>query len=118
MRPPLNGMASRALTLRLTSASSSSDLSTRTAQVSLETSTWKSILTYIEPASTSRMACTVSAGLITVGLSGSVLIARFFQMVLQSLGVAADDHQEIVEVVRDAAGELADRVHLLQMRGL
>ena len=32
--------------------------------------------------------------------------------------MAAHDHQEVVEVVGDAAGELADGVHLLQMRGL
>ena len=71
MRPP-SGMASRALTARLTSASSSSDLSTRTGHVVSGTSISNSILTCIEPASTSRMARTASAGSITVGLSGSV----------------------------------------------
>ena len=33
-------------------------------------------------------------------------------------GVALDDHEEIVEVVRDTAGELADRVHLLRLEEL
>ena len=33
----------------------------------------------------------------------------------QKLRMAADDHQEVVEVVRDAAGELAERLHLLRL---
>ena len=33
----------------------------------------------------------------------------------QQLGVAADDHQEIVEIVGDAAGQLAERLHLLRL---
>ena len=33
----------------------------------------------------------------------------------QQLEVAADDLQQVVEVVRDAAGELADRLHLLRL---
>ena len=89
------------------------------------------------------MACTASAGSITVGLSGSVrendnscrvrfsprvaaismaararVSLRFLQAAFQALRVAAHDHQQIVEVVRDAAGKLPDGVHLLQMRGL
>ena len=35
---------------------------------------------------------------------------------LQGVEVAADDHQEIVEVVGDAAGELAERIELLRFR--
>jgi hypothetical protein len=31
------------------------------------------------------------------------------------IAVAADDHEQVVEVVRDAARELADRVHLLSL---
>src|SRR5689334_18700257 len=37
---------------------------------------------------------------------------------LRRLDVAQDDHQKIVEVVRDAAAELADRLHLLRCREL
>ena len=33
----------------------------------------------------------------------------------QQLRVAADDHQQIVEVVGDAAGQLAERLHLLRL---
>ena len=33
----------------------------------------------------------------------------------RSLQVAADHLQQVVEVVRDAAGELADRLHLLRL---
>ena len=32
---------------------------------------------------------------------------------LKGVEVAHDDHQDVVEVVRNAAGELADRLHLL-----
>jgi len=34
-------------------------------------------------------------------------------MPLRGLKVAEHNHQEIVEVVRDAAAELADRLHFL-----
>ena len=37
---------------------------------------------------------------------------------LQDLRVAGHDHQQIVEVVGDAAGELAERLHLLRLREL
>ena len=37
---------------------------------------------------------------------------------LQDLRVAADDHQQVVEIVRDAAGELAERFHFLRLREL
>ena len=36
----------------------------------------------------------------------------------QQLGVADDGGEEVVEVVRDAAGELADRLHLLRLTQL
>ena len=39
------------------------------------------------------------------------------QAVFQILRVPADDHQEIVEIVGYAAGELADRLHFLQVSG-
>ena len=34
---------------------------------------------------------------------------------LQQLHIAADNMQDVIEVVRDAAGELADRLQLLRM---
>ena len=40
------------------------------------------------------------------------------QNVQQQLGVALDDHQEIVEVVRDAAGEATDGFHFLRLAKL
>ena len=36
----------------------------------------------------------------------------------EELQVAADDLQHVVEIVRDAAGELADRLHLLRLAQL
>ena len=96
-----------------------------------------------ELASTSRKAATVCDNETVRGLSGwrrakvsncrvsvspreaaariasqraDVLLVR--QPAHQSLGLAAYDHQEIVEVVRDAAGELAERLHFLRLREL
>ena len=43
---------------------------------------------------------------------------RIGEPAAQKLRMAADDHQEIVEVVRDAAGQLAERLHLLRLREL
>ena len=40
------------------------------------------------------------------------------QSAAQKLRVTADDHQEIVEVVRNAARQLAERFHLLRLREL
>ncbi len=40
---------------------------------------------------------------------------RLVQRPVQQLQVARDDRQQIVEVMRHPAGELADRVHLLRM---
>ena len=40
------------------------------------------------------------------------------QPALQDLRVAGHDHQQIVEVVGDAAGKLAERLHLLRLREL
>ena len=36
----------------------------------------------------------------------------------QKLGVAGDHHQQVIEVVRDAAGEAADRFHFLRLTEL
>jgi hypothetical protein len=40
------------------------------------------------------------------------------ELVEQNLGVAADDHEQIVEVVSDAAGEAADGFHFLGLAEL
>ena len=41
---------------------------------------------------------------------GSWVVGKLFQR----LDVSAHDHQQVVEVVRDAAGQLAERIHLLR----
>ncbi len=46
-----------------------------------------------------------------VGLAGRVLR----QIRAEQLGIAADDHQDVVEVVRQAAGEVTDRIDLLRV---
>ena len=43
-------------------------------------------------------------------------VGRWF--IKQKVGEADDRRQHVVEVVRDAAGELADRLHLLALRDL
>ena len=40
------------------------------------------------------------------------------QAALEQVEIAEDDGQQVVEVVRDAAGELADRLHLLRLQQL
>ena len=45
-------------------------------------------------------------------------VLRLAQPALQDLRVAGNDHQQIVEIVGDAAGELAERFHLLRLREL
>ncbi len=48
------------------------------------------------------------------GRRGQPMQARLFgQAALQGLEIAGDDGQEVVEIVRHAAGQLADRLHLL-----
>ena len=53
------------------------------------------------------------------GLDGLDRSRQFrVEQAFEGLGIAADDHQQIVEVVRDAAGQLADRLHFLRHREL
>ena len=40
------------------------------------------------------------------------------ELVQEQLAVSHDDHEEIVEVVRDAAGQPADGLHLLRLAEL
>jgi hypothetical protein len=44
--------------------------------------------------------------------------AALFQLVEQHLGVSVDDHQQVVEVVGDAAGETANGIHFLRLAKL
>ena len=48
-------------------------------------------------------------------LDGTPEPHRIAPLVADDLQVAEDDRQQIVEIVRDAAGQLADRFHLLRM---
>ena len=48
-----------------------------------------------------------------VDVAAAALLRQF--AAAQEIGGGADDGQEIVEIVRDAAGELADRFHLLRL---
>ena len=40
------------------------------------------------------------------------------QAALERLRIAADDHQQIVEIMSHAAGELSERLHLLRLAEL
>ena len=139
-RPP-PGMASRALTARFTSTCSSwlgsastggRPSSTDTLRVTSSPSVRSS--SDVMSSSTSRRSstrlCTTSRRLNTsswfVSLDGALGGARHLlgvraqravggQPVDDEAGVAADDREEVVEVVRDAAGELA---HALEALGL
>ena len=68
----------------------------------LNASSWR-----VSPAARSA-AFTISSASLRRSSPGS----RF---VNEHLGVAMDGHQQVVEVVRDAAGEPADRLHLLRL---
>jgi hypothetical protein len=65
-----------------------------------------------KPARQSRRALGATSGIVqsSLEISGSCQLSR---MPLRGLKVAEHNHQEIVEVVRDAAAELADRLHFL-----
>src|SRR3954462_10810395 len=141
---PPSGMASRALSARLMSASSNSARSTRTGHSSGGTSAASRTCAPIELAMQRphRLEALADAG----DNRGQHLAARERQQLpgqrfaaprreldrlrgahallivgdelLQRVDVPADDHQEVVEVVRDAAGELAQRLHLLGLGAL
>ena len=51
-----------------------------------------------------------------IALSISAAIVRIVgQALAQQFEAAENRHQQIVEVMRDAAGQLADRLHLLRL---
>ncbi|GCC47009.1 hypothetical protein chiPu_0031255, partial [Chiloscyllium punctatum] len=53
------------------------------------------------------------------GLDGFDCFGQFrIKQAREDLGAASDDHQQIVEVVRNPAGQFADRLHLLRHREL
>ena len=71
----------------------------------LNASSWR-----VRPAARSA-AFTISSA------SAAPLVSRR-EVLHEHLGVAVDGHQQVVEVVRDAAGEPADRFHLLRLAQL
>ena len=141
---PPSGMASRALMTRLTSAVSNSATSTMTGQTSGSMSNCSVTALPTPVSSTSRTASIRSATSIACGLTlcrrakvSNWLVRAAPRLVaasiadiarcslgsssiafLQRVKAAADDHQEIVEIVRHAAGQLAERVELLRFRQL
>src|SRR6202167_6613012 len=50
------------------------------------------------------------------GLGVEWIIGR--KLIEENLGVAADDHEQIVEIVSDASGETTDRFHFLRLTEL
>ncbi len=52
-----------------------------------------------------------------IGVAGPAMqpLVRGFGLLLQKLEIAEDGGEQIVEVMRDAAGELADRFELLSL---
>src|SRR5581483_5425711 len=46
---------------------------------------------------------------------GTILVAGLGELALDGIEIADDDGEKVVEVVSDAAGELADRLHLLRL---
>src|SRR5215204_4899252 len=114
---PPSGMASRALSARLMSASSNSARSTRTGHSSGGTTAASRTCAPIELAISGRTASRRSPTPATTGVSiwrrendrfgGAHALLIVGDELLQRVDVPADDHQEVVEVVRDAAGELA-----------
>ena len=56
-----------------------------------------------------------AVGCLLDGLDFMVHGAARFQLLQQHLGVSVDHHQQVVEVVGDAAGEAADGIHFLRL---
>ena len=59
-----------------------------------------------------------AVGCLLDGLDLLVHGAALFQLLQQDLGVSVDDHQQVVEVVGDAAGQAADGIHFLRLAKL
>ena len=142
--PPSAGMASRAFTTRLTIAFEIWPSSARTAQRSGDCSNLRLTRSPSSRRSRSDSSVIVSASASTSRLQG--LLAREREQLAhqprgahrvlphlvdlgerriagrvahqQQIAIADDRLEQIVEVVRDAARELADRLHLLRLREL
>src|SRR4026208_12101 len=141
---PPSGIASRALTAILTSASSSSPRQTSTGQILSSMSTTSSILPRSEGASMSRTAPMCACRSTMTGMSccrrenvsncrvsfsprpaggrpdrfDGLDVLPLAQLALQDLRIAGDDHKQIVEIMCDASGELTEGFHLLRLSQL
>ena len=137
---PPSGMASRAFTIRFTSAISNSLTSTLTGQMSAEIATLSRTLgprplvsdrperlqllrklgrRGAEPLAAGEREQLAREGGTALGRDLDRFgRARGLGIVLgeplECLDVPAHDHQQVVEIVRDAAGQLPERVHLLR----
>ena len=141
-RRPSPSMASRALTARLISAVSNWAMSAIAKQspiVDISTSirmrpptsgrtscatasTWRADiedlrLQRLPPGKGQQLPGQLGGALDGVGDRVDIAAAPLFRQfaAAQEIGRRADDGQEVVEVVRDAAGQLADRLHLLRL---
>ena len=137
---PPAGMASRELMARLSTAFSTSLGSAWTDHRRGASSVPSAIASPSVRRSSSAMASTcslrsrttgsrrrrranVSRRLVSRAPISAALLARAsrsrcsasFELHLEQLVVAGDDGQQVVEVVRDAAGQLADRLHALRL---
>ena len=139
---PPSGMASRALMTRLTSAISNSLTSTVTGQsVGVDVDQQPDIAAQartsgLRGSNRAAGATSIASGLTrwrrekvsncrvsvaprwaasSIACAARVAFGSSVGELLQRLDMAGDDHQQIVEVVRDAAGELAERLHLLRL---
>ena len=139
MMTPPSGIASRAFRHRFRIASSISPASTSTGQTSGSKFIWTSMWPPSEPSSISRMPLRWAAMSIDSGLTGrrrenasrcrvrpvpratarrmpsKTRGAAGGDVALEQLQAAREHREQVVEVVRDAAGQLAERFHLLRL---
>ena len=142
---PAPSIASRALTARLRIAFSSWFGSAQTCQSSAAKRVWTVIRSPIARSTSSSMFSTSSAGATASGSSGSarakasrrrvraaarvapsIALSRWnstsrrgaVQLAPGEIEAADDDREHVVEIVGDAAGQLADRLHLLDLAQL
>src|ERR1035441_4648169 len=123
---PPSGMASLALTTRFMMTCSSWLVSARVCPVWVESRVTNSMFSPIKGRNRRSMSAMTVLTSITLssrsclrhGLDLLVHGAALFQLLQQHLGVSVNDHQKVVEVVGDAAGEAADGIHFLRLAKL